>query len=282
MHSFTLSAFGDEIAPQLMVQMDVLERFGIRCIEMRGVGGKNLVHHSLDEAREIKRTLDARGFELSALGSPFGKIKIGEDFGPHLDLFRHALEIAKIMECPFIRMFSFFVPPGEASVCRDEVLRRWRLFAATAEEADVVLLHENEKNIYGDTADRCRDLLESIGSDRVRATFDPANFVQCGEETFPKAFSSLRKYIAQVHIKDARFTDRKVVPPGMGDGKVAEILGSLARAGFDGVLSIEPHLASYPDIAAFESDPRVAEMPAGGPRQFAVAAVTLLRILDTI
>lgn len=282
MHPFTLSAFGDEISPELSVQMDVLERFGIRHIEMRGVGGKNLVNYTLDEAAEIKRTLDGRGFRLSAMGSPFAKIKISEDFAPHLELFRHALAVAKIMECRFIRMFSFFVPPGEASAYRDEVMRRWRLFVEDAAEADVVLLHENEKNIYGDTAERCRDLLATIGSDRVRATFDPANFVQCGEEPFPAAFSTLREYIAQMHVKDARFADRKVVPPGMGDGRVEDTLRSLSRAGFEGVLSIEPHLASYPDTAAFENDERVAQMPAGGPRQFAVAAVTLLRILERI
>lgn len=282
MDTFTLSAFGDEISPDLGVQMDVLESFGISHIEMRGVAGKNLVEYDLGEVREIKHTLSKRGFALSALGTPFGKIRIDDDFEDHLELFRHALEIAEIMECRFLRMFSFYMPAAEAASHREEVIRRWTRFVDAAAGSGVLLLHENEKGIYGDTAERCRDVIESAGPSTVRATFDPANFVQCGEETFPHAFSTLRDYISQVHIKDALYADRTVVPPGMGDGKVEEILRNLAGSGFDGFLSIEPHLASYPGIVEFESDPRIKALPAGGPREFAVAAVALRRILERI
>src|SRR5690606_20606824 len=113
MAKFILSAFADEIDPDLKVQMDVLEEHGIEYIEMRGVNGKNVVEHTLDEIKEIKQQLDERGFKISAVGSPIGKIKITDDFAPHLDLFHHTLEIAKILEAPYIRMFSFFIPKGE-------------------------------------------------------------------------------------------------------------------------------------------------------------------------
>ena len=152
MSRFFLSAFADEIDPRLDVQMDVLEQHGIGYIEVRGVGGKNITQHSLDEVRELKRQLDKRGFRISAVGSPIGKIAITDDFGPHLELFRHTLEIAKILETRYIRMFSFYIPEGDKPEnYRDEVMDRWKRFLEAAEGTGIMLLHENEKGIYGDT-----------------------------------------------------------------------------------------------------------------------------------
>ena len=80
MYKFTLSAFADEIDSDLKVQMDVLDQHGIKFIEMRGVNGQNLTSCTLDQVREIKKQLDERGFRLSAVGSPVGKIKITDEF----------------------------------------------------------------------------------------------------------------------------------------------------------------------------------------------------------
>ena len=93
MYKFTLSAFADEIDSDLKVQMEVLDQHGIKFIEMRGVNGQNLTSCTLDQVREIKKQLDERGFRLSAVGSPVGKIKITDEFEPHLELFRHTLQI---------------------------------------------------------------------------------------------------------------------------------------------------------------------------------------------
>ena len=186
MSRFFLSAFADEIDPRLDVQMDVLEQHGIGYIEVRGVGGKNITQHSLDEVRELKRQLDKRGFRISAVGSPIGKISITDDFGPHLELFRHTLEIAKILETRYIRMFSFYIPEGDKPEnYRDEVMDRWKRFLEAAEGTGIMLLHENEKGIYGDTPERCLDLVEEMGNDNLQLIFDPANFVQCDVETYP-------------------------------------------------------------------------------------------------
>jgi sugar phosphate isomerase/epimerase len=279
-YKFTLSAFADEIDPNLKTQMDVLDQHGIKFIEMRGVNGQNLTSCTLDQAREIKKQLDDRGFRLSAIGSPVGKIKITDDFAPHLELFRHTLEIAEIMETNSIRMFSFFMPKGEDPAnYREEVLNRWRAFVQAAEGSGIMLLHENEKDIYGDTPERCLDLVQSLDSDSVRLTFDPANFVQCDVETYPKAFELLKDYVVYMHIKDALFSNHHVVPAGQGDGHVGEILEALRKADYQGFLSIEPHLANFVGFAALEPGTVGADLPDGGPRQFAIAAHALKSLL---
>lgn len=283
MSKFIISAFSDEIDADLNTQMDVLDQHGIKFIEMRGVDGKNIVYYTLDEVREIKRRIDARGFKLSAVGSPLGKIGINDDFVPHLELFKHTLEIAKIMECQYIRIFSFFIPEGEKpEKYRDEVVYRWGQFVEAAEGSGVILLHENEKGIYGDTPERCLDLLASLKSDNVKAIFDFANFVQCDVKNYPQGYELLKDYIEYIHVKDAVYSDHHVVPAGDGDGSVEEILGELYRSGYEGFLSLEPHLGNFKGFAALEPNSPGYDLPEGGARSFAIAVHALKKVLNKI
>lgn len=283
MSKFILSAFADEIDSDLKTQMDVLDQHGIKHIEMRGVNGKTLVYYSLEEVREIKRQLDERGFKLSAIGSPIGKINITDDFAPHLELFKHTLEIAKIMECKYIRMFSFFIPNGEdPAKYRDEVINRWRQFIKAAEDTGIILLHENEKDIYGDIPERCLDLLKTLDCDYVKGIFDFANFVQCDAQNYPYGYELLKDYIVYVHVKDAVYSDHHVVPAGQGDGKVKEVLTELYNKGFEGFLSLEPHLGNFTGFAALEPNSPGFDLPDGGPKKFAIAVQALRKILSEI
>lgn len=283
MGKFIISAFADEIDKNLKTQMDILEEFGIKHIEMRGVNGKNLVSCSLEEVAEIKKQMNERGFKLSSIGSPIGKIGITEDFEPHLELFNHTLRIAEIMEVNYIRMFSFYMPADEEPAkYRDEVIDRWKQFVKAAEGTGITLLHENEKGIYGDTPERCLDLIKALNCEYVKAVFDPANFVQCNVKTYPEAYEILKDYIEYMHIKDAVYSDHHVVPSGQGDGKVKEILSALYKSGYEGFLSLEPHLADFDGFADLEPDSKAVNKPEGGPREFAVAAEALDKILIEI
>ena len=285
MSKFILSAFADEIDADLKIQMDVLERYGIEYIEMRGVNGKGLVEYSLEEVKGIKEQLDDRNFRISAIGSPLGKIMITDDFKPHLALFKHTVEIARIMETPYIRMFSFFIPEGEdPEQYRDQVMERWSRFVKVAEGSGLVLLHENEKDIYGDTPERCLDLIKTMNCDYVRLIFDPANFVQCDVETYPAAFELLKDYIEYMHIKDAVYSDHHVVPSGEGDGRVPEILTELYKRGFEGYLSLEPHLGDFVGFGALERDVVMPELVniGGGVQKFGLAVNALKKIISEI
>ena len=108
----TLSAFADEIDADIQIQMDVLEQYGISQIDIRSVYGKPITEYSLDEAREIKKKLQARHFRVAALGSIIGYIPISDDFEGQISLLKHTLDIAGILETNRIRMFSFILPAG--------------------------------------------------------------------------------------------------------------------------------------------------------------------------
>ena len=137
-----------------------------------------------------------------------------------MDLFKHTIEIAHILETNYIRMFSFYMPKEEdPSVYRDEVMERWSRFIDEAKGSNLILLHENEKGIYGDNAQRCLDLLKTMNCNYFKAIFDPANFVQCDVTTYPDAFELLKDYVVYLHIR-CKFSDHSVVPSGQGDGMI--------------------------------------------------------------
>ena len=247
MSRFIISGFADEISDSLSEQLAVLNKLGIKYIEMRNVNGKGIINYSLEEVKEIKKQLDAAGIKLSSLGSPIGKIKITEPFEEHFEKFKHAMECAKILEAPYIRMFSFFYDEGDTPEnYTNEVIRRWKCFEDYARGTGITLLHENEKQIYGDIDTRCKTVLDACDKNVVGGVFDPANFIQCDVDT-KKAFDLLRNDIVYMHIKDVKAESGEIVPSGEGSGNLPYILSELAASGSEGFLSLEPHLYHYPE-----------------------------------
>ncbi len=254
MARYILSAFADEASPLLDEQLQALKEEGISLIELRGVDGKNVSALTLEEAASVKARLDAAGIRLSALGSPYGKASLGVPFDEHLALFRHGLELCRILDCRRIRMFSFYPAKGVSPEdSREEVLRRLDIMLTLAEEAGVQLVHENEKGIYGDDAARNADLLDHF-DDRLGFAFDPANFVQCGVKPI-EAYERLQDRITYMHIKDAFLSDGAVVCAGHGDGDVPEILARLnAKRQDEIILTVEPHLTVFDGLKELQDE----------------------------
>ena len=278
-----ISGFSDEIEKSVDVQFEVLNKLNIKYFEVRGVDGKNISTLTDEEVLILKSKMEQYGIQVSSIGSPIGKIKIEEDFAPHFEVFKHVVDIAKTLGTKYIRMFSFYHEGGDEWTAeeREEVLARLRQMISYAKEQNVILLHENEKAIYGDTADRCIDLMKELYGPHFKAVFDPANFVQCGQDT-KYAYENLKNYIEYMHIKDALFEDGKVVPAGCGDGNVEYVLNALMENGYDGFLSLEPHLGSFEGLANLELDDKMEGLPKGGEGTFTLAYRALCEILEKI
>jgi len=254
--AYIISAFTDEAATMLDDQLRIAGQNSVRFIEMRGVDGRPLVDRTPAEAKELKKKLDDNGFCLSAVGSPFGKIKITDDFAPHLEHYKRGVEIAHILEAPYMRLFSFFIPQGDdPAQYTDEVLARLTKFVEFAD--GIIPAHENEKEIFGDTAERCKLIYDTFGG-KLPLIFDPANFIQCGVDTL-KAYELLEPYVAYMHVKDARAADGFVVPAGNGNGNIEEILNRFAAKDGTRFLTVEPHLKVFDGFAALEDGTEMHE-----------------------
>lgn len=281
-----LSAFADEIAPGLEEQIAVLQQHGVGALEFRSAWGINVVELGPERLEVAARLLRAAGVAVSAIGSPVGKAPIEGEFEGELTRLRAAIDAAKRLGAQRIRIFSFFIPDGRYADFRDEVVRRLSSFVREAAAANLILAHENESYIYGDDAQRCRDLVESVGSPALEIAFDPANFVQVGVRPFDDAWPLLREHVGHFHVKDAVRVDRSglrpypshvpderlmpsVRPAGEGEGQLPELLRGLDNLDYKGYLVIEPHLQyQLPDL--------------NGAGRFAVALKALRTLLGAM
>jgi len=242
-------AFADEASKEIDGQIRAMKRNGLNGLEIRGVDGVNVSKITLEKAKEVRQKLDDNGLITWSIGSPIGKVKLTDDFDAHLDQFRHTLAVADILGAKNIRMFSFYMPEEEADHNRQQVIDRMGQFLEIAKSTGIALCHENEKGIYGCTADRCLDLLTVFPD--LKGIFDPANYVQCHDDT-ARGWELLKHRTYYLHIKDA-LDDGSVVPAGKGLGNVPAIVKDfLARGG--NAMTIEPHLKVFDGLAGLEQE----------------------------
>ena len=222
------------------------------------------------------------GIAVQSLGSSIGKIQIDGDFDAHMELYKHALEQGNILGADKIRLFSFFLPQDEdPTQYKNLVLDRMGIIAETAKQFGIKACHENEKGIYGDVASRCLELFQAVPD--LGGIFDPANFVQCDQDTL-EAWEMLHPYITYMHIKDSLY-DGTVVLPGTGDGHVPEIVKMYTQQGGT-LFTLEPHLAVFDGLADLEQDGQTSHVGhmafESKEAAFDCAAQNLIKILNNL
>jgi sugar phosphate isomerase/epimerase len=266
-----LSGFGDEIDPDPAIQVAVLQALGAHHIEVRSAWETNVVDLDDDQLDSLATLLIDRGMAVSAIASPVGKVDIALPIEAELARLGRAIAAAHTLDTRYIRVFSFYSEAGYdgdgASAARDAVLKRMRALADLARAEDVILLHENEKDIYGDTPARVLDIIESVDSMHLRVAWDNANFVQVGVRPFTDGYALLRDHLEYLQVKDAVAATGDVVPAGQGDGELVQTLTALRDDGYSGFASLEPHLIYSHALGGFS-----------GPASFGIAARAFARL----
>jgi len=267
------SAFADEIAPDLKTQMAVCAANGVRCIDVRGIDNINVSKFTVAQAKAHKRQMDGEGFTVPCIGSPLGKVRIDEAFAAHLDLTRHCCDIARAFDSPFVRIFSFYGREGGNILNhRQQVMDNLAAMVAAATDAGIVLLHENESAIYGEKPDQVKDIFATIASPNLKGIFDPSNFVAAGVKPFDEGWKcGLAELTDYFHIKDKVPGEAASVPAGEGAGQIAETLADAKARGFDGFLTLEPHLKAAGQFKGFT-----------GPDLFVKAVDALKRVCEQV
>jgi len=240
-----LSAFADEVTDDFLEQVKYLAGENVGYIEIRFVNQKNVMDLTRNELNEAKKMIADHGLKVCAIGSPIGKVKLDEPFEPHLDKFKHAVDLALFFETPYIRVFSYYPPEGKRiGDYRNEVMERMSAKVEILNDVDVIMVHENETDIYGHTAENCADIVKTVNSPKLRLVYDPANFVwgQKITDNVEKCWPLMKPYVVHIHIKDWKLGDTLGSIPGEGDGQIKELLAELAAMNYEGCLTMEPHL----------------------------------------
>jgi sugar phosphate isomerase/epimerase len=266
--SWKLSGFGDEIDADPTVQVAVLQALGANHIEVRSAWDTNIVEMSEAQLADLAALFTAKGIRVSAIASPIGKVDVGLPVEHEVERLGRAISAAETLGTSYIRIFSFHYGSRDVETVRGDVMTRMRALAKIAEEAGVILLHENEKDIFGDIPSRVLDIIETVNSPALRVAWDAANFVQVGVKPFDDAYSLLRPHLEYLQVKDASFADSTVRPAGEGDGQLQPTINALRDSGYSGFASLEPHLTGAFGLGGFS-----------GPAAFGVAARAFARVV---
>ncbi|UKA64876.1 sugar phosphate isomerase/epimerase [Arthrobacter sp. FW306-04-A] len=249
---WNLSGFGDEVDPDPNVQAAVLLALGASHIEVRSAWGTNVSELEPEDVERLKAILDQKALKVSAVASPIGKIDVSVPVEHELARLRRIISVAKGLDAKYIRIFSFYRADGQSPEdIRDSVMERMTALTNEAAASGVVLLHENEKGIFGDTPERVLDIMETVDSPALRVAWDSANFVQVGVKPYTEGYAMLRPYLEYFQVKDAVAGTGEVVPAGEGDGELDATIAALTADGFAGFASLEPHLASTHELGGF-------------------------------
>ena len=245
MEKFMLSAFSDEYCKDFEGQLRALNELGFTHTEPRGLDGINVGQLTREQALHYKSLLDQYGIKVQSIGSPLGKMRLDADFEEHMAMAERVFEVAEIFGAKYVRMFSFYAPEGETMgpQYKDQIVSYLGRMIEAAKAHGLVLCHENEGRVYGESPESCLELLEHFGGE-LRCVFDMGNFVLGGYDPVA-AYDMLLPYIEYFHIKDA-LKSGAVVPPGKGEAHIQELLSRHAKSTDHPItVSLEPHLMVF-------------------------------------
>jgi len=266
-----LTGFADEAARDVDGQIRATSELGWQHIEARNIDGRNIHDLSEEEFDVVYGKLQDAGIRINCFGSAianWGK-SIEEPFDTSLEEARRSIVRMKRLGTEMVRIMSFAVLKDRAAddQMEEERFRRVRELQTMFTGEGLTPVHENCMNYGGMGAAFTLRLIENVPG--LKLVYDTGNPVSSADRTkqppYPRQsswefYSLVKEHVAYIHIKDGRWDEanQKAVFtfPGEGDGDVKKIVKDLLDSGYDGGISIEPHLAVvfHDDSVTAEAD----------------------------
>jgi|TARA_B110000467_G_scaffold149713_1_gene156578 sugar phosphate isomerase/epimerase len=248
---FRFTGFADEAERTLDGQISTLQEVGWNAIELRLIDGKNVCDLSDDEWKRTWERLQSESISIAGFGGQIANWArpISSDFQVDLDELKRVAPRMRETGTKFLRIMSYPNPDPNALSRADwkaETVRRLKELARIAGDEGVILGHEN-CNGYGETATGYLELVEAVDHPALQLIFDTGNnsLHDNDIEATWDYYQRCREQIAHVHIKCAKPGENGVdyVTCHVDEDPVQKrILEDLSATGYDGWLSIEPHL----------------------------------------
>ncbi len=257
-----LTVIGDEIGSSLTEMISFCAEHDVRRLDMRTVGGRNLLGMPLAEVAAIGDALDDAGIKVPTLVSPLLKWAAPDrtrpegpvDFAfdpsqcPREDVLAYAFDVATVLGASRVRIFSYLRYPGFAPSDLHRVIYRLMDIAA-GHEALVEIENEPVCNVgsIAELAQLFDALPEAVGLPGQRVKIQPlvdiGNSYAMGAPPDAADIASLAPLVDMIHLKDHDLGTHRTVPLGDGDIPWADELEHLL-AGVEAsevLASIETH-----------------------------------------
>lgn len=260
-----ICAITDEISPNLEQSLALLDEWGLADVEIHTLWGTSIEVLDDDQVNRLGHLLQEHRLHLSMIsstiflrcplqGGPIPPIwdrrfeSLGGTYDQHLEWLAKCLAIAGRLNSPMVRIFGFWAKPGSSFSATKEVIARMREAAALAVNYDVTLALENCPHTFLDRTSKVLDVVEAVNSPRLRLLWDPSNAYRSGEGEFEVLVERALPHLAHMHVKgiitgEALRKGRAYVPLDQGYVDYRFLFRKMLRAGYAGVVSLEPHYA---------------------------------------
>lgn len=268
---FHLAVLTNEISEDLARALAVAADLGIGVVELNSLWGKPVTDVSPEEVRQARELLQAAGMRVSVITDPAFKAATldaiaapgageTESYRRHRQVLERAIALAHEFGTDRVRLFAFRrpaahgaigpgwqAPPAPTAAELEAISRGLRPLCALAADEGVTLLLENVRFSYADTSANSLAILRAVDSPHLGLIWDPANaFVSGDPAPAPEGYAAVRRFVRQVHVKDARFLDHargETVWEKIGQGEVdlGGQLSALCDDGYRGGVTIETH-----------------------------------------
>lgn len=194
----------DEIALDIRTAIAEGKKLGIRKYELRCVGSYEKRVPYIDKADYdfIKAEVASETIEITALSpgtfkvTPSDRNAIARGLSETLPA---TIEMAKALGAPLIILFSF----TRDETPEAEVFDYYRQMAAMADKAGLQVAIENEPGFYCDSGVNTARILAELNIRNLGINWDPANAIGTGELPYPVGYEAVKRFIRNVHVKDA-------------------------------------------------------------------------------
>lgn len=147
--SVCISGFADEISPDFEEQLQTVTKLGMHYISLRSANKKGIADYTVQEVQEdLMPVLEKYQVRVSSIGSPIGKVGVEDEegFEKQKVQLEELCKICNLLDCRYIRMFSFFIPEGkDADAYRNVVISKLKQFLELAKQYDVILIMKTRK-----------------------------------------------------------------------------------------------------------------------------------------
>ncbi|MGA3325246.1 MAG: sugar phosphate isomerase/epimerase family protein [Terriglobia bacterium] len=255
-----LGIINDEISQDLDQDLEFIASYSLSYVELRSIGGKNIMSLSQPEIERATQIIDKHHFHVSDIASPIYKWNLPEmpalpsekrdTFSAHFteedaeDLLKKSFQMARFFGTEKVRIFSYWrvEDPDKAY---PHIVPRLKKAAALAEENKILLVLENEPSCNVGTGKELGRMLRDINSPWLLGNWDPANGVELNEVPYPDGYNHVRGLFRHMHIKDVARDPKtgktRWMPVGGGVVDWQGQFQALNKDGYHGTMSLETH-----------------------------------------
>lgn len=251
------TGFADEAGKDFDIQIKATKELGWSNIETRALMSGNLASITDEEFETVCAKLDESGVKFNSFGSGVGNwaTSIEEPPDASYEELKNAIPRMRKLGIKLARVMSFPVKDtSKYEEYADEAIKRMKTIAKIAEDGGIIAVLENCSGWASGSCDHMVRTLEAVDSPALKVVFDTGNPVFDDDVRTPaphkkqsswEFYEAVKPWIEYVHIKDGYMDGDNMVFTfaGEGKGEVKRIVTDLLKNGYDGGISMEPHIA---------------------------------------